>query len=203
MEKYSGKYVQCDQCHTIRPIEEHEGNDLTCPFCNTLTLKIIDKNVKGYDGVQSEFRIEETKGFLSHRKEYQLKEYNGSAKVVVIPDFVTDIDPFVFSHNENIEKVVLPDSITSIGYAAFSDCKNLRTVHFPSGLQYIDEQAFSGCVSLSNVSLPLHVRVETDSFFECDTLQKEWEHNGGCPYCGTKLKRKFFSKICQRCGIKF
>ena len=62
---------------------------------------------------------------------------------------------------------------------------------------------FSGCVSLSNVSLPLHVRVITDSFHECDTLKKEWARNGCCPYCGTKLKKGFFKKTCKRCGIKF
>ena len=47
-----------------------------------------------------------------------------------IPDSVTSIGGWAFSHCTSLTSVAIPDSVTSIGYGAFYDCDSLTDVYY-------------------------------------------------------------------------
>ena len=81
-----------------------------------------------------------------------LVSYEGSEKIVKIPDGVTEIGKEAFKGMTQLEEVVLADSVITIQKLAFADCKNLKEVVLSSDskLQKIEEQAFLNCEKLKN-----------------------------------------------------
>lgn len=83
-----------------------------------------------------------------------IKKYIGKAKVVVIPDGVTELSPCLFWDNQEIEEVILPDSLVNISGDTFYNCSNLRKVNIPKNVKYMGNNPFAGCplVELVNKS---------------------------------------------------
>jgi len=80
-----------------------------------------------------------------------LLKYRGNDDYVIVPEGVTKIDDFAFSHNIAIAVVILPDSVTEIGRGAFAGCKNLLNVRIPDSVTVIGEDAFAGCRALARI----------------------------------------------------
>lgn len=59
-----------------------------------------------------------------------------------IPNTVTDILPYAFRDDTNLQYISLPQNITTVGYGAFMDCPNLVKVTLPTELTTIDSDAF-------------------------------------------------------------
>ena len=70
---------------------------------------------------------------------------------LVIPDSITDIGRFAFSHYMSLTSVTIPDSVLTIGDEAFSNCKSLKDVTIGNHLTSIGDFAFSNCGSLQSV----------------------------------------------------
>ena len=83
-----------------------------------------------------------------------LLRYNGTSKIVVIPNSVTSIAGEAFSNNKNITSVTIPHSITSIGQDAFSRCASLTSVTIGNGVTSIGDSAFYQCSSLTSITIP-------------------------------------------------
>ena len=77
-----------------------------------------------------------------------------SAKEIVIPDSVTDIEQYAFEGCTSLSDITLPDSLTSIGLSAFESCTALTDIALPDSLTYIDGLAFANCTSLKTVTVP-------------------------------------------------
>ena len=80
-----------------------------------------------------------------------------SAKEIVIPDSVTDIEQYAFEGCTSLSDITLPDSLTSIGLSAFVSCTALTDIALPDSLTYIDGFAFANCTSLKTVTVPASV----------------------------------------------
>lgn len=72
---------------------------------------------------------------------------------VVIPEGVTAIQAWAFSHCSNIKTLTLPKGIVSIGNLAFSGCASLENIEMPEGIISIGEQVFTGCVTGSSFQM--------------------------------------------------
>ena len=101
-----------------------------------------------------------------------LVKYTGAGGEVVVPDTVSSIGAFAFSHCKGLTSVVVPESVTSIGNAAFYDCTNLTTVVLPDSITELGKMAFGMCSSLLSIDIPSGVTVIQDgTFVNCESLQ--------------------------------
>lgn len=82
-----------------------------------------------------------------------LKKYNGTDKIVKIPDGVKKIAMHAFYWNDNIEKVEIPEGVEVIEEECFYVCTNLKEINIPGSVKKIVSSAFSWCDSLEKVEL--------------------------------------------------
>ena len=77
------------------------------------------------------------------------------------------------------KNTVIPNSVTHIGAYAFSHCSGLTSVEIPNSVAIINNSAFDFCTSLTSVTIPNSVTSIYNSAFEgCNTLTSvtvEWE----------------------------
>ena len=72
--------------------------------------------------------------------------FNGATmQSVVIPNTITYIGEFVFSHCDNLMSVTIPSSVTAIGEYAFYDCSKLTSVTIADNVKTIGAWAFAFC----------------------------------------------------------
>lgn len=83
-----------------------------------------------------------------------LVAYNGSDKVVSIPDGIETIAKDAFLNNTTMEKVIFSASVTRIEPFAFWGCSNLKEVSFGKGLKKIDDYAFANAYGLQKLAIP-------------------------------------------------
>ena len=90
---------------------------------------------------------------------------------MTIPNSVTSIGDYAFSHCSSLESVTIPDSVTSIGEGAFRGCSSLASVTIPDSVTSIGISAFSGCSSLVSMTIPDSVTSIGDyAFLNCSSL---------------------------------
>ncbi len=101
--------------------------------------------------------------------------FNGQAfRKVIIPDNITEIKDYTFSHCTNLDTVVLPENLQSIGNYAFSSCalQKMDEDFFPTTLTTIGNGAFSNNDELEFVVLPVQIQTIGDWLFSgCDILK--------------------------------
>ena len=96
---------------------------------------------------------------------------NRKIESYIIPDSVTDIGDYAFSHCSSLSNIVIPDSVTDIGDYAFSDCSSLTNIVIPNSVTDIGDYAFWECSSLTNIVIPDSVTDIGNSAFEyCSSL---------------------------------
>ena len=96
---------------------------------------------------------------------------NQKIESYIIPDSVTDIGDYAFSHCSSLSNIVIPDSVTAIGDFAFSDCSSLSNIVIPDSVIAIGDSAFGDCSSLSNIVIPDSVTAIGDfAFSDCSSL---------------------------------
>jgi hypothetical protein len=89
---------------------------------------------------------------------------------LVIPDGVTEIKPYAFTHS-NVNTVKLPDSVTKIGKGAFAQCENLKTIELSDELTNIGDSALGSCINLIEIKFPTKlINVGAYAFSNCSTL---------------------------------
>lgn len=97
------------------------------------------------------------KNYPSGLKGYNLYMEGKPVIDLVIPESLTKLEDYVFSHCNSIRSVTIPNSVTRIGIGAFRDCQYLRTINIPHSVKSTDGYAFKGCLSLASVSIPYFV----------------------------------------------
>lgn len=96
----------------------------------------------------------------------------------IIPDTVTEIEPFAFIRCRNLTSISIPNSVTAIGHSAFALCNNLTSAKVPEGA-VIGEEAFLGCPCMETEheestdseqeeKIPVTFTYEGDLFFSVD-----------------------------------
>ena len=126
------------------------------------------------------------------------QEYDGSAKIITIPNGTQEIKEYQFSEFENLQTVVIPNSVKKIGREAFQGCTSLVNIELPESITEIGMYAFMGCKSLKSIKIPSKVtKLDSGTFFECESLEKVIlpkdlkEISGGCGTYGV------FNKCCS------
>ena len=91
---------------------------------------------------------------------------------IVIPDGITHIGNYAFSHSTYAGVVTIPDSVTSIGMYAFNYCQSITSVVIPDSVTSIGQYAFTRCSKLTNVDIGNNVTSIGDSAFSyCSAIK--------------------------------
>ena len=156
------------------------GNDVFWD-CRSLSNIVIPKSViclngnpfSGWEGkleCLSPNFIYEDEVLFNKDKSKIVSFRNRKIESYIIPDSVTDIGDYAFSHS-SLSNIVIPDSVTDIGDYAFSDCSSLSNIVIPNSVTDIGDYAFWECSSLTNIVIPDSVTDIGNSAFEyCSSL---------------------------------
>ena len=156
------------------------GNDAFWD-CRSLSNIVIPKSViclngnpfSGWEGkleCLSPTFIYEDEVLFNKDKSKIVSFRNRKIESYIIPDSVTDIGDYAFSHS-SLSNIVIPDSVTDIGDYAFSDCSSLTNIVIPNSVTDIGDYAFWECSSLTNIVIPDSVTDIGNSAFEyCSSL---------------------------------
>ena len=90
-------------------------------------------------------------GVLFNKDKTTLVQCPGAFAAYTIPNSVTSIGEYAFSHCTSLTSVTIPNSVTSIGEHAFSYCTSLTSVTISDSVTSIGEYAFYDCTSLTDV----------------------------------------------------
>ena len=90
---------------------------------------------------------------------------------LVIPEGVTAIPDYAFSHCDDIKSVTLSEGLTSIGSYAFMYCTSLTSANLSEGVTSIGSSAFQNCTNLTSISLPESLTsIGSHAFMYCTSL---------------------------------
>ena len=90
-------------------------------------------------------------GVLFNKDKTTLVQCPGAFAAYTVPNSVTSIGEYAFSHCTSLTSVTIPNSVTSIGEHAFSYCTSLTSVTISDSVTSIGEYAFYDCTSLTDV----------------------------------------------------
>ena len=94
-----------------------------------------------------------------------------SLTTVHIPEGMTSIGNDAFRACTSLTTVCIPKGVTSIGNYAFVACYSLTTVHIAEGVTSIGDYAFAGCASLTTAYIPVSVTsIGAKAFYHCTSL---------------------------------
>ena len=100
-----------------------------------------------------------------------LVSYTGAEIDLVLPSYITTINPYALIGNINITSVIIPDSVTSIGEGAFGMCSYLNSVTIGNSVTSIGVSAFQECGKLTSINIPDGVTSIGDyAFYGCTSL---------------------------------
>ncbi len=92
-------------------------------------------------------------------------------KNTVIPNTVTSIGDFAFSHCSEMYNLTIPNSVTKIGEYAFGGCSSLISMEIPNSVASIGDWAFCACSGLTSVTIPNSVTYIGEwAFADCMSL---------------------------------
>ncbi|MBQ8029334.1 MAG: leucine-rich repeat protein [Clostridia bacterium] len=95
---------------------------------------------------------------------------------LVIPEGVTRICEYAFSHRGEIETVTFPSTLVEIGEGAFQAC-NIKNLELPDSLETIEDSAFMSCRSITTLELKANVKhVGLGAFEYCSALKTVYLH---------------------------
>ncbi|MFI3329586.1 MAG: leucine-rich repeat protein [bacterium] len=79
-------------------------------------------------------------------------KYEGTGKIIKLPDSITTINATAFWDNQYIEEVVCSDNLISIGGDSFYNCKNLKRFVIGKNVETMGNNPFAGCKNLELVN---------------------------------------------------
>ena len=119
-------------------------------------------NVKEYFDLSASFI---NNGIMSQPPWYR------GAKVVKIPDGVTDLGDRCFYRCTSLASITLPESVNSLGSQCFFECGALTSINIPEGVTSLGGYCFAGCNALTSITLPESVTsIVAYCFIECTSL---------------------------------
>ncbi|MBE5882206.1 MAG: leucine-rich repeat domain-containing protein [Lachnospiraceae bacterium] len=114
----------------------------------------------------------------------EIIEYNGTDKVVVIPEVIDGVPVKVigeevfknkkdsFEPNKYLEEVIIPDTVLEIKEEAFFYCNKLKKVKLSKNLKVLGESAFGLCSQLKSIDLPKTISVLPEGVFSSSGLKE-------------------------------
>ena len=108
---------------------------------------------------------------------------------LVIPNDITTIKNYAFSHCAGLTSIILHNNITSIGNEAFESCREITSLIIPNGVSSIGNTAFEFCSNLVSIILPKSVETLGDSAFAfCENLSDVY-------YGGSELDKQNINSV--------
>ena len=110
-------------------------------------------------------------GYLSAAQSNEPYQFGRNIHSVTIPQSVTSIGDYAFSHCEKMDSLTINDATTSIGSWAFDECYKLTTLSLGKNITTIGDYAFLDCHTLDNVTIPPSVTsIGKSAFYRCYAL---------------------------------
>ena len=110
-------------------------------------------------------------GYLSAAQSHEPYQFGRNIHSVTIPQSVTSIGDYAFSHCEKMDSLTINDATTSIGSWAFDECYKLTTLSLGKNITTIGDYAFLDCHTLDNVTIPPSVTsIGKSAFYRCYAL---------------------------------
>lgn len=110
-------------------------------------------------------------GYLSAAQSNEPYQFGRNIHSVTIPQSVTSIGDYAFSHCEKMDSLTIKDATTSIGPWAFDECYKLTTLSLGKNITTIGDYAFLDCHMLDNVTIPPSVTsIGKGAFYRCYKL---------------------------------
>ena len=110
-------------------------------------------------------------GYLSAAQSHEPYQFGRNIHSVTIPQSVTSIGDYAFSHCEKMDSLTINDATTSIGSWAFDECYKLTTLSLGKNITTIGDYAFWDCHTLDNVTIPPSVTsIGKSAFYRCYAL---------------------------------
>ena len=138
-------------------------------FYNCSSLKAVHiQDVAAWCNIN--FHDSHSNPLLYARNLYLNKEL---VKTITIPNEISSIKDFAFTHCESIENTIITDNVKSIGTGAFTSCIFLTDVTIGNGVANIKNSAFLNCRSLKSIIIPDNViNIEDLAFSCCSSLSE-------------------------------
>ena len=155
-------------CPALQTITVSPENEFYCAVNNVLFTKDLTRLMAAAVSIGSGYTVPET---VTQIDPYAFA-YNANIESVTIAGAVTTLSDYVFAQCTALQEVVLPNSLAMIGECAFEGCKSLRNVTLHEGLLYIGYNAFADCIALTEIRLPATLSVIGEcAFAGCDALE--------------------------------
>lgn len=131
-------------------------------FWNTTELsKVIVKDIAAWCAINFE-NDEANPLYAVHSNVYPVDYYDRhlysdeytEIKDLMIPNTVTNIGKYAFTHCFALTSVTIGNNVTSIGREAFFGCKNLTSVKIGNSVTSIGENTFNNCSGLTSITIP-------------------------------------------------
>ena len=71
----------------------------------------------------------------------------------IVPESVSEINAYAFSHCEGLTFITFPDNLLTIGENAFESCSSLKSLNIPNSVTTIGDFAFRNCISIKSLIL--------------------------------------------------
>ena len=117
--------------------------------CSNLEIIVDDSNT----------HYSSENGNLYNKNKTVLMNWCDEVSVIVIPNNILSLSPYVFYGCDNIESVTFESGslLENIGNYAFYGCENLTNFEIPDNVTSIGNYAFYNCKGLTNIEIPGNV----------------------------------------------
>ena len=172
-DKKTGTVTDCDSSvtkanipHTIKGVTVTSIGGSAFRYCTSLTSVTIPDSVTSIGNCAfasctsltgiwvaegNSHYANDASGVLFNKDKTTLVQCPGAFAAYTIPNSVTSIGEYAFSHCTSLTSVTIPNSVTSIVEHAFSYCTSLTSVTISDSVTSIGEYAFYDCTSLTDV----------------------------------------------------
>ena len=90
---------------------------------------------------------------------------------IIIPEGITHISNYSFTHCDMLKHIVIPDYVKHIGEGAFAYCENLESITIGNDVTCIERFTFVDCISLKRITIPKNVTIIEKYAFEDSGLK--------------------------------
>ncbi len=133
-------------------------------YCPKLTNIYVDKNNKDYssqDGIL----------FDKDKSTIICCPAGNSRTSYTIPNSVSHINTWAFSHCKNLKYIDIPQNVESMNYAAFTGCAGLTKVTINTEKETaLRSGLFRDCINLKTVKIPKNIWIDSVVFYNCPNL---------------------------------
>ncbi|MCQ2485669.1 MAG: leucine-rich repeat protein [Clostridia bacterium] len=146
--------------------------------CDSLTSIIIDAENPFYDSRNNCNAIIET----------STNTLICGCKNTIIPDSVTSIGEYAFSHYTSSINIIIPNGVTCIERGAFEDCTGLTSITIPDSITEIYDSPFAGCENINEIHIGAGlVDYQTDIFRDTQYYNNDTNWENGYLYIDNRL----------------